>query len=181
MKKKKNRLVFGLLILTVFLGVGFAIVNSVGLTVSGTAASDTHDMDVYFNGTTDSDDSGCVDCSTVTVTPSATNGELEASIDVTGLEKVDDYVTATYTIQNDEPDMNAAITLDTEKGTNGYDNDKDTYFEVTSVSVPENPISKEGGTGNVTIKVKLIKVPIEEADSEANIKVYYKATPVQPN
>ena len=181
MKNKKNRLVFGLLILTVFLGVGFAVVNSVDLTVGGTVKADEHDMDVYFNGTVDSDDSGCVDCASVTVTPEATEGSLEASITVEGLEKVGDKVTATYTIQNDEPDIDATIALDTTQGTSGYDNDNATYFKVTSISVPESPISAKGGNDVVTIEVELIKVPIEENDSEANIKVYYKATPTQPS
>ena len=176
MKNKRNRIILGIVGLTLFLGVVYASVTGVGLLIQGTASSDSHNLDVFFNGTVVSNTSGA--SGNVTVTPAATNGTLAATIDVTGLENVGDYVTATYTIKNNESDLKAKIELDTDKGTNGIVNNKTEFFTVTSDSIEGSPIAP-GETGNVTIKIALAKATVKQADSKANITVYYKATPTQ--
>ena len=52
MKKQKSILGFGLLILVLVLGVGYAVVSNVGLDISGTAAVKNANLKVAFNGTT---------------------------------------------------------------------------------------------------------------------------------
>lgn len=178
MKNKKNRLVLAVVCMVACLGVVFAAVSGVGLSISGNVATDTHDLNVYFNGTVSNSTTGCDNCTAAVATPAATNGTLEATIDVSGLEKVGDYVTATYTIKNAEKDLAATIALDTEKGTSGISNNNTEYFTVTSDSITGSPIAA-GGTGTVTIKVELKKVPIDSNDSTGAVTVYYKATPAQ--
>lgn len=165
MKNKKSLLSVCLLVLVLILGVGYAVVSSVNLTISGTAKVGTSNLKVSFNGTaTPSSDK---------VTASAENNSLSANIAVTDLT-LNESVTATYTIKNEETDVNAQILK------NSITNDKEAYFQVTTDvdSSPKTIVA--GGTTTVTVTVKLIKTPVESADSTANITVTLEATPVQP-
>lgn len=177
MKKKNNRLVLGLVALVLFLGVGYAVVSGVDLTISGTASTVTTDLDVFFTGDTETDTTGATrDGATenpATVTATATEEGLTATIAVTNLEKVGDTVTATYTIKNNEDSLSASILKSTITQT------KNTYFKVTT-SVDTNPlVLTHGATGNVTVTVELIKVPVESTDCTDNIEITLAATPVE--
>lgn len=168
MKNKKSLLSVCLLVLVLILGVGYAVVSSVELTISGTATVKDANLKVSFNGTTDVSDS-------TKVTATATNGSLSANISVTDLT-LGESVTATYTIQNEETDVNAQIQKKSIT-TNG----KDAYFEVTTdVDSSPKTIAAKGGTTTVTVTVTLKQTPVESADSTANITVTLEATPVQP-
>ena len=166
MKNKKSLLSFGLLALVLILGVGYAVVSSVDLTISGSANVKESNLKVSFNGVTDVSDAEKVEAT-------ATDGELTANIAVTDLE-LNDTVTATYTIKNEETDVSANISKAE------ITNDKSDYFEVTTDvdSSPETVAA--GGTGTVTITVRLKKTPVNSGDSSANISVKLTATPVQP-
>lgn len=165
---KKNSLIsFIFIVLICALGVGYAVVSSINLNINGTVSTAESAMEVSFEGTTTTAGAG-------TTTASATKGSLEATITVTGLEAIGDTATATYTIQNSEKDLDASITK------KEITNDKEAFFEVTtSVDTTATVIGKTS-TGTVTITVRLIKVPIDSADSTANIKVTLQAAPVQP-
>lgn len=167
MKKKKSLLSLALIALVLVLGVGYAVVSTQNLTISGSASTAESTLKVSFNGETTHGGKG-------TTVATATEGALTATINVTGLEAVGDIATATYTIQNKEQDLAASIS------NKEIENDKEAFFEVTT-SVDSNPLTIEDGeTGKVTVSVKLIKMPIESADSKATIKVTLEATPQQP-
>lgn len=167
MKNKKSLLSLGLFALVLVLGVGYAVVSTQNLTIGGTASVAESTLKVSFNGTTATDGAG-------TITAEAVKGALTADITVTGLTAVGDIATATYTIQNEETDLNASITKQT------ITNDKETFFEVTTSVDNAATVIEKGKTGTVTVTVKLIKMPIASADSKANISVTLLATPVQP-
>lgn len=170
MKKKKSLLSLGLLALVLVLGVGYAVVSTQNLEIGGTASVAESTLDVSFEGTTTTDGDG-------TIVAEATKGSLSADITVTGLTAIGDTATATYTIQNLEKDLNASIALAEQ---DGIENNKSEFFKVTtSVDATATTITKES-TGTVTVTVELIKMPIESADSTANITVNLVATPVQP-
>lgn len=170
MKKKKSFLSFGLFALVLVLGIGYAVVSSQNLSITGSATVAESTLDVSFEGTTSTDGDG-------TTTATATKGALTANITVSDLNAIGDTATATYTIQNLETDLNADILLADE---NGIVNDKSEFFEVTT-SVDDTATTVEAeGTATVTVTVKLIKMPIETADSTANITVNLVASPVQP-
>ena len=164
MKNQKSILGMGILILVLILGVGYAVVSSVNLDITGTAAVKGANLKVSFNGeTTKSDENK--------VTATSTDGTLSANISVKDLE-LNESVTATYTIKNEETDVNASIIKAS------IDNDKSDFFEVTTdVDATAKTITSEG-TGTVTVTVKLIKTPISSDDSTANISVKLTATPV---
>ena len=167
MKNKKSLLSLGLLALVLVLGVGYAVVQTQNLTIGGTASVTDSTLKVSFEGTTDTSDD-------TKVIATATKGSLTADIQVTGLTAIGDTATATYTIQNLEQDLAAAITKEE------IENNKGEFFEVTtSVDNSATTIAKNS-TGTVTVTVKLIKMPIESTDSTASITVKLLATPVQP-
>lgn len=166
MKNQKSMLVIGIALLVLVLGVGYAVVSSVGLTISGTANVKETALKVSFNGiTTTSDTTG-----SNKVTATADDGSLSAKISVNDLE-LNDTVTATYTIKNEETDVDASISQAS------ISNDKSDYFQVTTDLGTAKTIGA-GQTDTVTVTVKLIKTPVLEDDSTANIKVNLTATPV---
>ena len=98
----RNRKSFNTVIifaLVLFLSVGYAVVNSVTLSVTGTSTAATEDLAVYFDGTTS--------VSSGKVTATATNGTTSASILVKDLS-LNETVTATYTVINNETDVGAS-------------------------------------------------------------------------
>lgn len=165
MKNKKSLLSFGLLALVLVLGVGYAVVSSVNLDISGTAKVQGTDLKVSFNGTTDVS-------SADKVTATATDGTLSATIAVKDLT-LNKAVTATYTIKNEETDVNASVVKAS------IENDKSAYFEVTTDVDDTAKTITAGGTSTVTVTVKLIKTPVADTDSTATIKVNLTASPVQ--
>lgn len=166
MKNRKSLLSFGLLALVLILGVGYAVVSSVNLDISGTAKVKESNLKVSFNGVT-------TVSSADKVTATATDGSLSATIAVTDLT-LNESVTATYTIKNEETDVDASVIKAS------IENNKPDYFEVTT-DVDSTPKTiTAGSTTTVTITVKLIKTPVATDDSTANITVNLTASPVQP-
>ena len=171
MKNKRTFLGLGLLALVLILGVGYAVVSSVDLTISGNVSANSN-LKVSFEGTTSVSDED-------RVSASATEGELTATINVQKLSSVGDTVTATYTIKNEEKDVKAKIekSLITVLASDEVTNLSE-YFEVTT-SVDTNALEIEAeGTDTVTVTVKLLKTPLTEATSTAKVTVKLLASPV---
>ncbi|MDD5980353.1 MAG: hypothetical protein PUC23_04495 [bacterium] len=166
MKNKKSLLGLCLLVLVLVLGVGYAVVSSVNLDITGTAKVKSSDLKVSFNGVTNVS-------SADKVSANATDGSLSATIAVTDLT-LNESVTATYTIKNEETDVNAEVIKAS------IVNNKPDYFEVTT-DVDSSPKTiNAGGTTTVTVTVKLVQTPVADTDSTANITVNLTASPVQP-
>lgn len=164
MNRKKTLYGLGLLALILVLGVGYAAVSEVTLNIDGSATVASEALKVSFNGVTDTEDDG-------KVVASSTDNSLNASIQVTNLT-LNEAVSATYTIKNQETDVDANVIK------KQISNDKPEFFEVkTSVDDSAETIAA-GGTGTVTVTVKLIKTPIETSDSTANIQIDLTASPV---
>lgn len=164
MNRKKSLYVLGMLTFILLLGVGYATVSSVGLNIDGTATVASESLKVAFNGDTDVSNSSKVEAT-------ATDDSLNATISVKDL-KLNESVTATYTIKNSESDVDANILK------SSISNDKSEFFKVTT-SVDDRAASiTAGATADVTVTVQLIKTPIEAEDSTANIQIDLSATPV---
>lgn len=169
MKNQKSLLWLSLVVFVLILGVGYAVVSSVGLDITGTATVADSTLKVAFNGETEVSDE-------TKVTATSVDDSLSASITVTGLTKVGESVTATYTIKNEETDLEASYTLATD---NGIENSNPDYFTVTTdVDTGSKTIAAEG-TNTVTVTVTLKALPVESTNSTANIKVNLTATPVE--
>ena len=167
MKNKKH--LYGLIIfvMVLVLGVGYAVVSSVDLTITGTAGTETKNLDVVISAANPSD-------TTANVYGTVTNpAGLTATITVKNMQEVGETQTVTDTITNKDPDVNASVLKKT------ITVDKSEFFEVTT-SVDSTPVvvNANNGTNTVTVTVRLKKMPIEEADSTANITVVLEASAV---
>lgn len=170
MKKKRSMIVLAIFVAVLVLGVGYAAITGVTLTINGTASTTNRDLAVSFTDAT-SVNAGSTGA---TVVATAVDGELEADLTVTGLSAVGQSVTATYTIQNEEEDLNAVISLGT------VDNPGSDFFEVTtSLDNTDMTIAKED-TDTVTITVTLVALPIDAADSTAEFTITFDAEAQQP-
>lgn len=170
MKNKKSLLSLGLLALILVLGVGYAVVSSVDLTISGNVSANS-DLKVSFTGATDASDDR--------VTATSTADGLIATINVQNLAAVNDTVTATYTIQNKETDVKASVSKPKITVVSAEDgSDLSEYFVVTT-SVDTDAVEIEAGqTADVTVTVKLAKTPLTDATSTAKVTVVLTASPV---
>jgi hypothetical protein len=163
MRNKKSLLSICLFALVLILGVGYAVVNYVDLTISGTATAKAQAIKVSFS-------------KVKTVNPSdkvkatAQAGTLTGTITVSELT-LNETVSATYTIQNQETDVDATVIQQ------NISNNNSEYFQVTTDATSAKTVSK-GGTVDVTVSVKLIKTPVKEANNSATIGVTFRAAPV---
>lgn len=164
MNRKKTLYGLGLLALILVLGVGYAAVSEVTLNIDGSATVASEALKVSFNGVTDTEDDD-------KVVASSTDNSLNASIQVTSLT-LNEAVSATYTIKNQETDVDANVIK------KQISNDKPEFFEVTTSVDDSAETITAGGTGTVTVTVRLIKTPIETSDSTANIQIDLTASPV---
>lgn len=164
MNRKKTLYGLGLLALILVLGVGYAAVSEVTLNIDGSATVASEALKVSFNGVTDTEDGD-------KVVASSTDNSLNASIQVTSLT-LNEAVSATYTIKNQETDVDANVIK------KQISNDKPEFFEVTTSVDDSAETITAGGTGTVTVTVRLIKTPIETDDSTANIQIDLTASPV---
>ena len=164
MNRKKTLYGLGLLALILVLGVGYAAVSEVTLNIDGSATVASEALKVSFNGVTDTEDDD-------KVVASSTDNSLNASIQVTNLT-LNEAVSATYTIKNQETDVDANVIK------KQISNDKSEFFEVTTSVDDSAETITAGGTGTVTVTVRLIKTPIEISDSTANIQIDLTASPV---
>lgn len=160
----RNRKSFNTLIifaLVLFLSVGYAVVSSVTLSVTGTSIAATEDLEVYFNGTTS--------VSSSKVTATATNGTTSASILVNDLT-LNETVTATYTVVNNETDVGASYIV------NDINLSNSEYFSVTTDASSARNIAAKG-TNTITVTVKMVKTPVDSSKSSSTITINLTATP----
>lgn len=174
MKNKRNRLAWLLVALTLFIGVGYAVVTTTNLTIGGTATGATSQIDVYFT----SAEIETVEGLTTSANIGTGDNPLSATFNVEGLKNTQEEVTATFTIKNDENDLSAKVELD-----GAVVNSNSSFFTiVTSLdTVGSNVIIPAGETKTITVTVSLAKVPITEEENEAQITINLKATPIQPS
>lgn len=165
MKQKRTFITLLLVIALLCLGIAYAAMSGITLTVNGSASSKVTDDNfiVKFTGTPT--------VSNETNVNAKITDDKTATMDVTGLVSVGDKETATYTITN------ASVDLDAELIAN-INNSNTEYFTVTCDLTDKKLVEAEGET-TITITTELIKVPINE-DVSSTITVTIEASPVQP-
>lgn len=173
MKKRKTLLGLGLLALVLVLGVGYAAISGVDLSISGTAATATEatDLKVSFNGTVTP-----TDATSGKVVGTATDGSLTGTITVTDL-LLNETVSAVYELKNEETDVDAIVKL---AESNGIVNSNTEFFQVTTSldsNAELNVAAGSNGTAKVTVNVKLIKTPVTREEGTANITINLTADP----
>ena len=164
MSKTSKIIIAVLLVAVLLLGIGYAAIQSVTLNISGTAAADPNqeNFKVMFTGTPEVSDEEHV-------TASITD-DINATINVSGLTKKGEIVSATYTVQNASTDLSADLSVATT-------NSNTEYFTLSSKLAKTSLIAGEATT--VTVTVEVTKTPLAESVS-STIGVQLIATPVQP-
>ena len=165
MKNKKSLLSLGLVALVLVLGVGYAVVSSVGLTFGGSAnvADATLRVDI----------ASVADVKT-NATVTHTLGTSHAASDtftITGMT-LNEEVKMTYTIDSHEDDVEATI-----KEKVALTNSDTTHFSA-SYEITKATVGPVSGEATVVVTVKMIKTPVSTIEP-ASFSLQIEATPVQ--
>jgi hypothetical protein len=165
MKKRKTLIISLLLVAALCLGIGYAAVTDT-LTINGSASlngaklEEEFDGDVYFDGISGNTDKA---------SQSKLDGEKvdTATFKVVGLEKINEEVSVTYTIQNDYAN---SVWVSLKEAPQNAANE---YIEITHDLVDGTEITA-GGTTTVTVTAKVIKAAntnIELSNYKLNLVV----------
>ena len=163
MRNRKLLLSISIFALILVLSVGYAVISYVDLYIDVSAQAATETLDVSFKSA--SPTSG-------NVYGTVSDG-LHASLTASDLV-LNVPVTVTYTVQNNETDVDASIVEQTLTNSNSQ------YFSVTT-NVKTAKTCAKGGTLDVIVTVTLIKTPVSESDNSADIDITLRATPVNNN
>ncbi len=167
-REKRKKYIIVLLLLVFLLGLGYALVSNVSLKIGGTTTSKSQVLNVTFRETVEVSDTEKVKAETT----GPSNENLTARLEVKDLT-LNETVTATYTIRNEELDVEANVV------TTEIINDNEKYFKVTTNLENAQLVPCENGELKVKVSVTLIKTPITKEDSTANIQIKFSATPVK--
>ena len=186
-RRKNSKMMLGLLIAIIGLGIGYAAITGVNLLVNGSASLKANgDFKVRFVRP-DSNETAIADAQENAITISGHNAD-GTSMDVTNMEasivddthatfaagaldEVGEYVEFTYTVVNESEGIDAMLSFDV-ADTNGGEK----YFEVTKTA--NKSVISEDETAKVTVKVKLINRPVVD-DVDAQFELTLSANPYE--
>jgi len=165
-KKKKSKLLLGLLIAVVALGVGYAAITGVNLLINGTSSVKSGDGDFVVRFVKNIASETAIDNPVENAIKISGKNADDSAMDVSGmsatvvddthatfsageLDEVGEYVEFTYTVVNESDDIDAMLSFDV-----ADENDAEQYFEITKVA--DKSVIGENETTNVKVKVKLM-------------------------
>ena len=168
--RRNTKIVGGILLVAIVLvAVGYAAITNVTLNIKGTAKSEGNpdNFKVELIGEPQTSGDG-------TTTATIDNQDkTQGTMNVSGLNAKGQTAIATYTVKNQSADLSADLTA---KATSTNDE----YFEV-QCSLDKTTL-KAGEETTMTVKVKLLKTPIDETKENllTEIGVNIDAEPKQP-
>jgi len=167
MKQPKTFLLLSIVVAVLVLGIAYAAITSVTMNITGNvgATADQGNFDVGLDGAPTFNKIG-------TSTISANGGvsdRTRAWLEISGLKKVGDTVTATYTIVNNATDLYASLSV-TNCVLTGEDKD---FFNI-SYQLGESTLHPTTST-TLTVTVKLVQSPLD--DVTADVDIGLKADP----
>ena len=186
-RRKNSKIMLGLLIAVVALGVGYAAITGVNLLINGSASVNANgDFKVRFvrplssetaidnpveNAITISGHNADESTMNVSGMSASITDDTTATFAAGALDEVGEYVDFTYTVVNESDDIDAALSFDIADV-----NELSNYFEITK-TVSKNKIGA-GETATVTVRVKLIGQP-KVNDVEGTFRITLTATPAE--
>lgn len=180
MKNKKTFMGLAVLIAVLMLGIGYAAVTAIPLSISGTASSAANDdnFTVEFTAAAPKENNAFVVADQTKVNADATS----ATMTVEGLTAKGDKAVATFTVENKSADLSALINNIEAELTEGATTAAETAnFKIETTLVGGTTI-KAGESATFEVSVQLLKTPILDTDaSTATISVTFDANPVQPS
>ena len=164
---KKRTGILGVLIAVLALGIGYAAVSAVTLTITGSGkiSPDQNNFDVHYTGNITVTKSN----NDITTTQSH-NDAQEGTFNIEGMTQKGDTVTFTYTVINDSEDLKATLAAPTVKT-----NSNSTYFTVETATA-DNTLTANGGTTTQTVTVTAAKTPVED-DETTSVTIELVASP----
>jgi len=170
MRRTNSKIIGGILLVAIVLvAIGYAAITNVTLNIDGTAKSEGNpdNFKVELVGEPQTSGDG-----TTTATIN-TADKTQGTMNVSGLNAKGQTAIATYTVKNQSVDLSADLTA---KATSTNDE----YFEV-QCSLDKTTL-KAGEETTMTVKVKLLKTPIDETKENllTEIGVNIDAEPKQP-
>lgn len=191
MKQKRTFVTLLLVIALLCLGIGYAAITGVNLTITGNLAvtTDENNFDVEFINSGENliqvvKGGGAPESATATATIDSSDANSRTvKVDVAGLTTKGQTVTVTCPIQNTSTD-NLAAELSGATATvkkKGTETDS-TYFSVSEPVIDETRLEK-GDKTTITFTIKLDKTPISNDDAteaESTVTVTFTAEPKQP-
>ena len=168
--RRNTKIVGGILLVAILLvAVGYAAITNVTLNIKGTTKSEGNpdNFKVELVGEPQTSGDG-----TTTATIDAKD-KTQGTMNVSGLNAKGQTAVATYTVKNQSADLSADLTV---KATSTNDE----YFEV-QCSLDKTTLKAQEQT-TMTVKVKLLKTPIDETKENLSteIGVNITAEPKQP-
>lgn len=158
-KKSSYLLIVLIIISTIFLGVGYASVSNIDLTITGDATiSPSENIEIISIQYKESSNPDLASLNSLNITKNIMQSKIQLNRDK------DAYVTYTVTVKNNTPDdLNF---IDVIKNNNFYTNNNDTFnsqivYEIEGISTYEE-IYKDGGTLTFDIKFKYNVANTEE-------------------
>jgi len=155
-RKQKNYILIFALIAICALGIGYATVNGIPLTIGGNASVSVPDIfEVVFDDVDDTYYSTNIEEPSNIVITADIIDDLNAEFDVTGMQGYGDTATVVYSIVNNSTLSSASFSISTA-------NNNTEYFDVTTTLTDSNSNNiatlNSGATGYVSVKVKVKKV-----------------------
>lgn len=168
MKKKRAILIIALLIAVLFLGIGYAVISSVNLSITGTATASPSDDNFSVKFVSSKNASNATD-TTSSYPATAT------TFSTSGLTSKGDKAEITYTISNSSEDLSAEVAVPTVNvtGTNAA------FFSATTDWGSSAKTIAKGATQDVKVTITLEQTPID-SEKTATVTVTTTASPVQP-
>ena len=165
MNKKYTGIPVLILLIIFFLGIGYAVINQVNLSPQSTSSTNKQELDIVFKETTK-----VTDLEKVTAEKSHTE-DLKANVEVKDL-KLNETVSAVYTVQNKELDVHVNLII------KKIENSNPEYFEVQTNLKENEIVPSKNGELDIEISITLIKTPVKKEDSTTTIKITFEAIPV---
>ena len=166
--KLKNFKLLVILSLVLFLGVGYAVVSSIGLSIAGTTTSASEELDVYFTGEKSVSNSSKGTSTVVAGSRSATFKAENLSLG--------ESITFSYVIENNENDLDADISASVLSNSDYFYVELQEFDNVGS-SIDFSLASQTYTT--LVVKLTMIKTPISSADNKASFTVNVNAVPAE--
>ena len=164
MRKTSKIILVTLFATMLLLGLGYAAIQNITLSISGTAAASAvqGNFDVGFTEVTEISDETYVNASV--------NSNVKATFNVSGLTQKGQTAYAIYEITNNSSDLSTDLSVETS-------NSNTEYFTISSRLADTSLVA--GDSTTVTVTVELTKTPIE-GEVSSTIGVVLTAMPVEP-
>lgn len=164
---KKRMSIFAILIAVLALGIGYAAISAVTLTISGsgTISPDSDNFNVHYTGNITVQKSK----NSITTTQSHDDGQT-GQFTITGMTQKDDSVTFTYTVINESEDLAATLAAPVVQT-----NSNSTYFTVSSATA-SSTLTANGGTTTQTVTITAAKTPVDD-DETTSVTINLVASP----